>query len=58
METTEKDVVRRFYAIVNAGSPERFDEVCSPDLKGHAGAGTDLADLKAPWPASCTPSPT
>ena len=46
METPEKDVIRRFYEIVNAGSPERFDEICSPDLKGHAGAGADLAELK------------
>lgn len=47
METTEKNVVRRFYEIIDAGSPERFDEVCSPGLKGHAGAGTDLAELKS-----------
>jgi hypothetical protein len=46
METTEKEVVRRFYELLNAGAPEQFDEVCSPDLKGHAGAGADLADLK------------
>lgn len=46
METTEKEAVRRFYEFINAGSPERFDEVCSPDLIGHAGAGSNLADLK------------
>jgi steroid delta-isomerase-like uncharacterized protein len=46
METTEKQAVRRFYELVNAGSPERFDEICSPELKGHAGAGASLADLK------------
>jgi steroid delta-isomerase-like uncharacterized protein len=46
METPEKDVIRRYYEIVNAGSPERLDEICSPDLKGHAGAGADLAELK------------
>ncbi|MGN6577298.1 MAG: ester cyclase [Nocardioides sp.] len=46
METTEKAVVRQFYEIVNSGSPERLGEVCSPDLRGHAGAGADLADLK------------
>ena len=46
METTEKEAVRRFYEIVNAGSPERLDEICSPDLIGHAGAGQDLAELK------------
>ena len=46
METTEKETVRRYYDLVNAGSPERFDEICSSDLKGHAGAGANLADLK------------
>jgi len=46
METTEKEAVRRFYEFVNAGSPERFDEICASDLKGHAGAGGNLADLK------------
>jgi steroid delta-isomerase-like uncharacterized protein len=46
METTEKEAIRRFYEIVNAGSPERLDEICSPDLIGHAGAGQDLAELK------------
>ena len=46
METTEKEAVRRYYEFVNAGSPERFDEICSPDLMGHAGAGANLADLK------------
>ena len=46
MEKTEKEVVRRFYELVNAGATERFDEICSPDLKGHAGAGSDLAELK------------
>jgi steroid delta-isomerase-like uncharacterized protein len=46
MQTTEKEAVRRFYEIVNAGSPERLDEICSPDLIGHAGAGQDLAELK------------
>ena len=46
METTEKAAVRRYYELVNAGSPEQFDEVCSPELKGHAGAGADLAELK------------
>src|SRR5918995_362437 len=46
METTEKEAVHRFYEIINAGSPERLDEICSPDLKGHAGAGADLAELQ------------
>src|SRR5262245_50909185 len=47
METTEKSVVRRFYAIINSGHPETLDEVCSRDLEGHGGAGADLDELKA-----------
>lgn len=46
METPEKRVVRRFYEIVGSGRPEDLDEVCAPDLQGHAGAGSDLAELK------------
>jgi steroid delta-isomerase-like uncharacterized protein len=46
MNSDTKAVVRRFYEIVNEGAPEKFDEVCAPDLKGHAGAGADLAQLK------------
>jgi steroid delta-isomerase-like uncharacterized protein len=57
METTEKEVVRHFYELVNAGAPERFDEVCSPDLKGHAGAGADLADLKSSVASFLQPFP-
>lgn len=47
METTEKGVARRYYEIVSSGRPEDLDDVCSPELVGHAGAGSDLADLKA-----------
>ena len=47
METPEKNAVRRFYDIVNSGRAERLDEVCAADLKGHAGAGSNLAELKA-----------
>lgn len=46
METTEKIVVRRFYEIYGSGRPEELDEVCATDLKGHAGAGADLQELK------------
>ena len=46
METMEKDVARRFYDIVGSGRPEDLDEVCSADLRGHAGAGSDLHELK------------
>ena len=41
-----KAVVRRFYQIINDRSPQRLDEVCSQDLRGHAGAGADLSQLK------------
>jgi steroid delta-isomerase-like uncharacterized protein len=46
VETTEKDVARRFYAIIDSGRPERLDEVCAANLVGHAGAGSDLHELK------------
>ncbi|WP_454859187.1 ester cyclase [Promicromonospora soli] len=46
METNEKSVVRRFYEIVGSGRPEAFDEVVATDMKGHAGAGGDLTELK------------
>jgi len=57
MDTTEKQVIRRYYELVNAGSPERFDEVCAPDLKGHAGAGADLAELKSSVASFLAPFP-
>ena len=57
METTEKEVVHRFYEIINDGAPERLDEICSPDLKGHAGAGTDLAELKGSLASFLAPFP-
>jgi steroid delta-isomerase-like uncharacterized protein len=41
-----KAVVSRFYEIVNEGAIEKLDEICAPDLKGHAGAGADLTQLK------------
>jgi steroid delta-isomerase-like uncharacterized protein len=46
MTLDPKAVVRRFYEIVNAGAVEKLDEICTPDLVGHAGAGTNLAALK------------
>ena len=30
----EKDVARRFYAIIDSGRPEGLDEVCATDLVG------------------------
>jgi steroid delta-isomerase-like uncharacterized protein len=41
-----KAVLQRFYEIVNEGATEKLDDVCAPDLKGHAGAGADLSQLK------------
>lgn len=57
MDTTEKQVIRHFYELVNAGSPERFDEVCSSELEGHAGAGANLADLKSSVASFIQPFP-
>jgi predicted ester cyclase len=41
-----KSVVKRFYEVVNDWAPDKLDEICAPDLQGHAGAGADLAQLK------------
>jgi steroid delta-isomerase-like uncharacterized protein len=41
-----RSVARRFYDIVNEGSLDKLDEICAPDLRGHAGAGGDLTQLK------------
>jgi steroid delta-isomerase-like uncharacterized protein len=41
-----KAIVTRFYEIINEGTVARLDEVCAPDLKGHAGAGANLVQLK------------
>ena len=57
METTEKSVVRRFYEIVGEGRPEALNEVCSADLVGHAGAGSDLAELKGSITSFLAPFP-
>jgi steroid delta-isomerase-like uncharacterized protein len=46
MESQEKQVVRRFYDIVNSGRLDDLDTICAPDMVGHAGAGADLAELK------------
>jgi steroid delta-isomerase-like uncharacterized protein len=57
METTEKAVARRFYEIVDSQNLQDFDEVCAPDLKGHAGAGSNLAELRAAVAAFQVPFP-
>lgn len=46
MTNDPKSVVRQFYAAINDWSPEKLDDVCSPELRGHAGAGADLTQLK------------
>lgn len=46
MTLDPKEVVSRFYEIVNEGAIEKLHEVCAPDLVGHAGAGANLAALK------------
>ncbi len=57
METPEKNVVRRFYELVDQGRPEALDEVCAADLVGHGGAGSDLADLKTSIASFLAPFP-
>jgi steroid delta-isomerase-like uncharacterized protein len=42
-----KSIAQRFYDVVNAWSPAALDVICSPELRGHAGAGSDLGQLKA-----------
>lgn len=39
-------VAQRFYDVLNSGDLNRLDIICAPDLKGHAGAGDGLAELK------------
>jgi hypothetical protein len=46
MNDHPKAVVWKFYEIINDRSPQRLEEACSPDLRGHAGAGADLSQLK------------
>jgi steroid delta-isomerase-like uncharacterized protein len=46
MTSDSKAVVRRFYEIVNEGAVGKLDEICAPDLTGHAGAGANLVQLK------------
>jgi predicted ester cyclase len=46
MNTDPKSVARQFYGVMDHWSPEGLDEICSPTLRGHAGAGADLTELK------------
>ena len=46
MNDHPKAVARQFYQMINDGSLHKLDEICSKDLRGHAGAGADLSQLK------------
>ena len=46
MKNDPKGVVQRFYEILNEGDFTKLDEICAPDMRGHAGAGADLEQLK------------
>ena len=46
MNTNPKEVANQFYDIVNKWADHDLDEVCAPDLVGHAGAGSNLVQLK------------
>lgn len=56
-ESAEKRVARRFYEVVNSGLVQDLDSVCAPDMKGHAGAGADLDELKKNWAGFLAPFP-
>lgn len=45
-DNNPKAVVRRFYGVINDWAPDGLDDICSTTLRGHAGAGADLAQLK------------
>jgi len=47
MNTETKAVASRFYEIITAHDTSRLDEVCSPQMRGHAGAGADLRAFTA-----------
>jgi steroid delta-isomerase-like uncharacterized protein len=46
MSHDPKAVAGRFYEIMDNWESAALDEICSPDLRGHAGAGADLDQLK------------
>jgi steroid delta-isomerase-like uncharacterized protein len=46
MSDDPKAVARRFYEVMDDWSPAALDEICSPDMRGHAGAGADVEQLK------------
>ena len=46
MDTDPKAVAQRYYDAVNSDDINRLDDVCAPDMIGHAGAGANLVQLK------------
>ncbi len=46
MSNDPKSMASRFYEVISHWSPDGLDEICSPTLRGHAGAGADLDELK------------
>jgi steroid delta-isomerase-like uncharacterized protein len=47
MNTETKAVASRFYEIITAHDTSRLEEVCSPQMRGHAGTGADLREFRA-----------
>lgn len=41
-----KAVARAFYEAITSGNVGALDDVCAQDMRGHAGAGATLRDLK------------
>ena len=39
-------MAKRYYEVFGDYSPTALEEICSPDLKGHMGAGANLDQLK------------
>lgn len=46
MSSDPKAITSRFYEILNNWTPDGADEVCAPDMRGHAGAGATRAEFK------------
>ena len=47
MTAHPKDVAARFYELLNDHASHRLDPLCAPDFRGHAGAGSNVDELKA-----------
>lgn len=46
MSDDPKAVARKFYEVMDNWDPSGLEAICSPDLRGHGGAGADLEQLK------------